>query len=143
MKTMGRAQKTLLIVDEHAGLRSTIAAILRESGYAVLEAASGADGLRLAERHAPDGVLLDLATPRRSGLEVLKKLKQRHPSRDIRVVFAGAYALAVIGDLIHGADDPLQKPLDLAKLLAQAQRLLAAARPVVGPASGAPYGTGS
>src|SRR6266508_3140605 len=72
MRTVGRAQKTLLIVDEHARLRSAIAAILREAGYAVLEAASGAEGLRLAERYAPQGVLVDLATPGRSGLEVLE-----------------------------------------------------------------------
>jgi len=84
MRTVGRAQKTLLIVDGHDRLRCAIAHILSEAGYAVLEAASGAEGLRLAERHAPDGVLVDLAMPGRSGLEVLKELKQRDPTRDIR-----------------------------------------------------------
>jgi CheY-like chemotaxis protein len=114
MRTVGRAQKTVLIVDERASLRSAIAAILREAGYAVLEAANGAEGLRLAERHAPEGVLVDLAMPGCSGLEVLKELKQRDPTRDTRVVFASAYALAVLGDLAQGADDPLHMPFDLA-----------------------------
>jgi CheY-like chemotaxis protein len=80
------------------------------TGCAVLEAASGAEGLRLAERHAPDGVLVDLAMPGRSGLEVLNELNQRDPIRDIRVVFASAYLLAVLADLAQGADDPLHKP---------------------------------
>jgi CheY-like chemotaxis protein len=77
----GTSPKTLLIVDEHARLRCAIADIVSEAGYAVLEAASGAEGLRVAERHAPDGVLVDLAMPGRSGLEVLTELKQRDPTR--------------------------------------------------------------
>jgi len=124
MRTVGRAQKILLIVDGHARLRRAIADILRAAGYAVLEAASGAEGLRLAERRAPDGVLVDLAMPGRSGLEVLKELKQRDPTRDIRVVFASVYALAVLGDLAQGADDRLHKPFDLADLLAKVQRVV-------------------
>jgi CheY-like chemotaxis protein len=54
-------------------------------------------------------------------LEVLKELQQRDPTRDIRVVFASAYALAVLGDLAQGADDPLHKPFDLADLVAKVQ----------------------
>ncbi len=124
MRTVGRAQKTLLIVDDHARLRCAMSEILREAGFAVLETDNGAEGLRLAALHDPDGILLDLAMSGRSGLEVLKKLKHRNPSRDIRVFFAGAYALAVLGDLRLCADDQLQKPFDLAGLLAKAQRLV-------------------
>jgi len=124
VRTLGRAQKTLLIVDDHARPRCAMSKILREAGFAVLEANNGAEGLRLAEHHAPDGILLDLAIPGRSGLEVLKQLKRRDPSRDIRVVFAGAYALVVLGDLSLAADDRLQKPLDLPDLLAKVLRVV-------------------
>jgi CheY-like chemotaxis protein len=79
MRTVGRAQKTLLIVDDHARLRCAMSEILREAGFAVLETDNGAEGLRLAALHDPDGILLDLAMPGRSGLEVLKKLKHRNP----------------------------------------------------------------
>lgn len=62
--------------------------------------------------------------PGRSALEVLTELKQRDPSRDIWVVFAGAYALVVPGDLSLAAGDPLQKPLDLPDLLAKVLRVV-------------------
>jgi CheY-like chemotaxis protein len=109
MRTVGQNPKTVLIVDGHPRRRSAIADILREAGCAVLEAASRAEGLRLAECH-PDSVLVDLAMPGRSGLEVLRELKQRDPTHDIPVVFASSYALAVLGDLAQGTDDPLHNP---------------------------------
>ncbi len=135
MRTAGRGQKTLLVVDDDASLRGAIADILRETGYDVLEAASGTEGLHLAERHAPDAILLDLAMPGRSGLEVLKELNQREPTRDIPVVIASAYALALLGDHPRGADGVIQKPFDLAELLARVQRV-ASGKPAAAPDEG-------
>jgi CheY-like chemotaxis protein len=124
MKTVEQSQKTVLLVDGHARLRRKIGDVLREAGYAVQEAASAADGLRMAERHQPDGVLVDLAMPGRPGLELLEELRQRDPTRDIRVIFASPYALAVLGDLAQGTDQPLHKPFDLADMLAKVQRVV-------------------
>jgi DNA-binding response OmpR family regulator len=61
-----------------------MAELLVSEGFAVLGAADGERGLRLAQERSPDVILLDLALPGRCGPEVLNVLKERHPTRGSR-----------------------------------------------------------
>jgi DNA-binding NarL/FixJ family response regulator len=76
----------LLVVDDDAGFRKTLRHLLadREDATVVGEAGNGEEALRLVEALRPDVVLMDLAMPRMSGLEVTRRLKVRWP--DMAVV---------------------------------------------------------
>ena len=67
---------TILLVDDEPTIRVLVRAALEGTGYRLLEAADGVSALQLARRERPDLVLLDIALPRLSGLEVCRRLKE-------------------------------------------------------------------
>lgn len=77
----------LLVVDDDDGFRETLRHFLseREDTIVVGEAGNGEEALRLVETLHPDVILMDLAMPRMSGLEVTRRLKARWPN--VAVVF--------------------------------------------------------
>jgi two-component system response regulator (stage 0 sporulation protein F) len=111
-------QPLVLIIDDDVWIRSVMTEILVAEGYAVAEATDGQAGLELAEQLQPAVIVLDLALPGRSGLEVLRELKDRQPTQDIPVLVVSAYALLLLGKDARHADGVLQKPFDVAELLA-------------------------
>ena len=76
----------LLLVDDDAGFRSTLKALLEQQADAEVlgEAGSGEEAIRLTGDLRPDVVLMDLAMPRMNGLEATRRLKKRWP--DLAVV---------------------------------------------------------
>ncbi len=120
---------SVLIIDDDAWMRSVIAEFLLDEGYVVDEAADGATGLHMAEALEPDVVLLDLALPVRSGLEVLRRLKERSATRHIPVIVVSAYATLLVRDDEARPEGLLQKPVDLKELLDQVNGLIRAADP--------------
>lgn len=77
----------ILIADDHAVVRSGLRSVLRaEPGLEVVgEASDGAETERLADTLAPDLVLLDVTMPPDSGIEIAKRLRQKHP--DLKLLF--------------------------------------------------------
>jgi CheY-like chemotaxis protein len=69
----------ILVVDDEAVIRTLVRLTLEPLGYQVLEAAEGATALALSERCQPDLILLDVALPHISGLEVARRLDSRTP----------------------------------------------------------------
>ncbi len=108
---------TVLVIDDDAWIRSVMAEFLADEGYSVIQAGDGSSGLDLAERLQPDVILLDLALPMRSGLEVLQRLKEWQPTREIPVIIVSAYAMLLVGDHAGRADGVVHKPIDLKQLL--------------------------
>jgi two-component system, cell cycle response regulator DivK len=119
MSTTAKAQKTILVVEDDPWIRSLMADLLAGEGYAVVQAPDGKQGLELAKEQDPDVILLDLAMPEVSGLDVLHELKSSNPTRDIPVIVVSAYAMLMMGSDARRADGVIQKPFDLADLLAQ------------------------
>jgi CheY-like chemotaxis protein len=82
----------VLVVDDAAEIRAMLRVAL--AAYAgpeeVWEAGSGGEALELAEQRRPDAIVLDLAMPRRSGLDVLPELRNRLPGA--RIVVYTAYS---------------------------------------------------
>ena len=111
-------QRTVLVIDDDAAIRSLIAELLDEAGYAVLEADCGRQALRLADEHVPDVVLVDHRLPDMSGLDVLERLRMRPASRHIPVIVVSGAAHQLAGR-DHGADRILSKPFDIAELVEQ------------------------
>jgi DNA-binding response OmpR family regulator len=119
----------VLVIDDDAWIRSIIAEFLTDAGFLVEQAGDSATGLSLAEEVQPDLILLDLALPMRSGLEVLHRLKERQPTRDIPIIIVSAYAMLLVRDVPVRAHGLLHKPLDLKELLDQVNKLVRQAHP--------------
>lgn len=104
----------VLICDDNEAMRALLRVVveLRPTLRVVGEAADGHDAIREATRLQPDVILLDLAMPRRTGLEVLPEIRQKAPEAKIIVfsgfstasVAEGAIDLGAIRYLTKGAD---------------------------------------
>ena len=127
-----RGQKTVLLVEDDAALREVMAECLATDNYAVIQATGGDDAMRLAQLNGPDVILLDLAMPHRSGLDVLHALKRAAPTRDIPVLIVSGYALVLMDKCTPRVDGVIQKPFDVDLLLAHVKRV-ASARPGLKP----------
>ncbi|MCC0175548.1 response regulator [Waterburya agarophytonicola K14] len=80
--------KRILIVEDEAGLRQIIQFSLEAvAGWEVLTAASGKEGLMIAEAEQPDGILLDVMMPDMDGDETFKRLQNNPTTKDIPTIF--------------------------------------------------------
>ena len=123
---MSVPKETILIVDDEADLLELIEYNLKREGYNVLKAENGAEGLRLARKHHPDLVLLDIMMPRMTGTDVLRATKDEPELRGVPVIFLTARAdeETEIEGLDIGADDFLPKPISTAKLVSRIRSVL-------------------
>ncbi len=118
-------QKTVLIIEDDPWTRTITTALLAGEGFAVVEAKNGEEGLNLAREHAPDAVLLDLALPTKSGLEVLRELKASDQTEGIPVIVVSAYGTLMNEHDAHQAEGVIQKPFDYDDLVGQVERATA------------------
>lgn len=120
------AKETILIVDDEADLLDLIEYNLEKEGYNVLKAENGQDGIKLARKHNPDLIILDIMMPKMTGIEVCKVLKE-DPVLKIRpVIFLTARGdeKTEIEGLEIGADDFLSKPISTSKLVSRIRTVL-------------------
>jgi CheY-like chemotaxis protein len=122
-----------LLVDDEAPLRGFIRIVLRGQGYVVLEAADGAEALRLGEQHPGpiDLLLTDVEMPGLGGRQVAEHLAPLRPG--LRVLYLSGHARA---DAVEAGKVPegaalLEKPFRPDGLLDAVRRLLAAGSPPV------------
>jgi DNA-binding NarL/FixJ family response regulator len=92
--------RRLLVVDDHAGFRSSASALLREEGFDVVgQAEDGASALALARDLAPEIVLLDIQLPDLDGFAVAEQLLAEHAG--LQIVFVSSRDRAAYGPLIE------------------------------------------
>lgn len=115
--------KHILIVDDDALLRRSLAYNLEQAGYRVNTAASAEDALELARRDSPDLTLLDINLPGMDGLDALRNF-QRQADTPIIFVSARRREIDQALGLELGADDYVTKPFDLNVLLARIKAVL-------------------
>lgn len=96
----------ILLVDDDKDFRKIYSRYLVEDGYEVLEAADGEQALRPAAIE-PDLILLDMRMPDINGLELLPKLRDRHPRS--KIIVTSSYDTSFQKDLISGADGYFDK----------------------------------
>lgn len=114
----GAARPVVLVIEDEAPIRKFLRAGLEGQGYALVEAASGQDGLVAAATRAPDIVLLDLGLPDVDGLDVVRRIRE-WSSVPIVVLTARGQEEQKILALDGGADDYLTKPFSMGELLAR------------------------
>ena len=114
----------MLLVDDDAAIRRTVAAGLELEGFAVVPASGGRAGLEAAARVRPAVVLLDLSMPDLDGLEVLRRLREAGDEVPVCVLSARDEVDDRVRGLQAGADDYVVKPFALAEVAARLHALL-------------------
>jgi len=126
---MHNPSATLLIIDDDDVVRASLAAYLEDSGFSVLQAANGLQGLEVFERDKPDLVICDLRMPQIDGLELIRRISALEAEVPVIVVSGAGGMSDVVEALRLGAADYLIKPLeDLSVLEHSVQRALDRAR---------------
>jgi DNA-binding response OmpR family regulator len=115
-------QKTVLVIEDDPWTRTITTALLAGEGFAVVEAKNGEEGLQQARAHMPDAILLDLALPTKSGLDVLRELKGEASTQAIPVIVVSAYGSLMNESDAHHAAGVIQKPFDYDDLVGQVAR---------------------
>jgi DNA-binding NtrC family response regulator len=123
-----RSEGTVLIIDDEMAIRESLETLLSMEGYTVEVAGSGEEGMaRIGERQF-DLVLLDLALPDRSGMEILTDLRTHDPQLSVIMITAYGTVENAVRAMQSGASNFIQKPWDNEKLLADVRAAVARRR---------------
>ncbi len=118
--------KKLLLIDDEPAIQTLVRLVMEGDGWQVLVAGEGARGLALAREQHPDVILLDVALPDISGLEVCRQLKSAPETSSIPVAMLTAMAQETDrrAAMALGADDYVTKPWRPAALIARIASLM-------------------
>ncbi len=107
----------ILVIDDEAAIRDSLRMILEYEGYEFLGAATGQDGLTLAERESPDLVFLDIKMPGMDGLETLQRLRAANETLPVVMISGHATVTTAVEATKLGAFDFIEKPLASERVL--------------------------
>ncbi|SDG52655.1 response regulator [Pelagibacterium luteolum] len=126
----GNDAPVILVVDDEPINIQVLRNVLAPQGYIVRAAENGMDALASVEQHKPDLIVLDVMMPQMGGLEVAKRLRDRHGLLDLPIIMVTARSRTrdVIAGFEHGANDYVVKPFVKDELLARIATLLEAGR---------------
>ncbi len=114
----------ILLVEDEAPLRETLAARLKREGYAVDTASDGEEAMFLGKEVPFDVAIIDLGLPKMSGLELIQKLRGLGQKYPILILTARSSWQDKVEGLKTGADDYLVKPFHVEELLARINALM-------------------
>ena len=103
---------SILVIDDEQDVVDLLSVYFTASGYEVVGATQGGDGLMLADFHRPDVVLLDIMMPGLGGVEVLQQLRLRWPHLPVIMLTAVADVEIARSTLRRGAFDFIPKPFE-------------------------------
>src|SRR5437762_5875710 len=118
------AQKTLLVADDDASIRSLLEQLLSEEGFTVLEASTGTEVVDKVKESSPDLVIMDVRMPELDGIEALSRLKASNPKTAVLIMTAFGSSNAAIRAMELGAFDYITKPFELEKISHTVKRVL-------------------
>jgi two-component system response regulator AtoC len=118
------AQKTLLVADDDASIRSLLKQLLSDEGFAVLEASTGIEVVDKVRESSPDLVIMDVRMPELDGIEALARLKSTNPKTAVLIMTAFGSSNAAIRAMELGAFDYITKPFELDKISHSVKRVL-------------------
>ncbi len=118
--------KRILVVEDHEDNRRIMRDLLTSSGYEVIEAVTGIEGVTAAETHRPDLILMDIQLPGLDGYEATRQIKANPDLEHIPIIVVTSYALS--GDDVKafeaGCNAYVSKPFSPRQLLAQIREYL-------------------
>jgi len=118
----------ILIVDDESAIRESLTELLTLEGFQVTIAVDGPAGLVQLANNEFDLMLLDLALPGQSGMELLPKVLEMQPSLPVIMITAFGTVSNVVDAIRAGAENFVQKPWDNEKLLADIRAAIAKRR---------------
>lgn len=128
IRTTPIAQRRILLIDDNADMRETLATCLSIQGHEVSGAGDGLAAVRLAADLAPDVIIVDIGLPEIDGYEVARRLRAHPSTRDVRLIAMTGYGQQEDKQkaMEAGFDEHLTKPVDAGTL----ERAIAAAAPL-------------
>jgi two-component system response regulator AtoC len=137
--------KTLLIADDEPNIRRVLQAIFIKDGYEVQVAENGVKALEWASANPVTLLITDLIMPDMNGVELIQKVKQRHPNAVAIVITAYATIKTCVDAMRYGASDYITKPFDMDEIRAVVKRATARAAEAQAVATGTakPGGAGA
>ena len=125
-------QNHILVIDDEIQMRRLLRTTLESAGYSVILAENAEEGIRNAETHRYDAIILDLGLPDLDGIEVLKKIRTwaQYP---IIILSARTTEEDIVTGLDMGANDYLTKPFRSSELLARLRSSLRVFQSTVSP----------
>ncbi|THB77583.1 MAG: response regulator [Desulfobacteraceae bacterium] len=120
------SKETILIVDDEEDILELIKYNLKAEGYFLLTAVTGEESVKIAKKHTPDLIVLDLMLPGIDGMEVTKILKGDEQTADIPIVMLTAKGdeSDIVAGLELGANDYMSKPFSPKELVARIRAIL-------------------
>jgi two-component system response regulator AtoC len=115
--------RTILVVDDEAAIRKLLADLLKDAGYRVQQAKSGAEAIAAVAKDMPDLVMMDVKLPDQDGLAILRQLKREHADLEVIVMTAFGGSSSAIKAMEAGAYDYVTKPFEIDDLLATLKRV--------------------
>lgn len=114
----------ILVIEDDATLRDTLASKLGDAGFAVEQAADGKEGLYFASEYPVDLAIIDLGLPEMSGLEIIRKVRADGKTYPILILTARDRWEDKVDGLSAGADDYVVKPFHFEEVSARVNALL-------------------
>ena len=118
-------QNTILVVNDAPDQLIMMSTLLRQAGYRVLTASDGNEGFEIAQREHPDLVISDVLMPRADGIELCRLIRSDSDLCATPILLASALRQdteSAVEGLQAGADDYLEMPNDMMRLIAQVAR---------------------
>ncbi|HVA66487.1 MAG TPA: response regulator transcription factor [Elusimicrobiota bacterium] len=127
---MAAESAKLLIIDDDAHLRESLAEVLELEGFDCHQAGTAESGLDAAKKLNPQVVIMDIQLPDSSGFQICQELRKSAPKGTVLIMMTGRFLSSEEKrqgfDL--GADEYLTKPFDLAELSIRIRQLLSRSR---------------
>ena len=117
MRAMKKLAANVLLIDDEEQFLEILGDRLEARGLKVNTATSGEDALAMVDDKNFDAIVVDLAMPGIDGIETLKLLKEKNPALEIIMLTGHATVEKGIAAMKLGAEDFLEKPVDLGVLL--------------------------
>ena len=119
----------ILVVEDADDNRDMLSRRLQRKGHRVIHAVDGQEAVEIAVRERPDLILMDVSLPVMDGLEATRHIRAHAETQTIPIIAVTAHALSDDRDkaLRAGCDDYHAKPVELPRLVAQMEALLARA----------------
>lgn len=118
--------KKILLVDDSSTMLLMEQMVLNSSGYQILTAKDGEAGIRAAQAHRPDLILLDVVMPKMDGFETCRQLRAQEATRETPIVLVTTRSEAanIEKGFSCGCNDYLTKPINNNELLSKVKHLL-------------------
>ena len=121
---MAEATSTVLIVDDQDSIRMSLAAVLEDSGYNIIEAESGYQAIDAVKQSSIDLVLLDIKMPGINGVQTFREIKKISPGTAVVMMTGFALEDLVEAALEEGAYSVVYKPFDVEKIISLVESVI-------------------